>query len=116
MNFPDASPVKGRPVRLEPWAPGARPMISTRASGSPKPGTGLPQYSQSRYAWRFSRATCSRYATRRGQRVQAMTSRLRTVSQLGVLSFNVLLVAIVQANESFRGISGLGPRARGGFR
>src|SRR5713101_3153052 len=24
MKLPEASPVKGRPVRLEPWAPGAR--------------------------------------------------------------------------------------------
>ena len=33
----------GRPVRFEPCAPGASPITSTRALGSPKPGTGLPQ-------------------------------------------------------------------------
>ena len=33
MNLPEASPVKGRPVRFEPWAPGASPSTSTRASG-----------------------------------------------------------------------------------
>ena len=31
------------PLRLAPWAAGARPSTSTRASGSPKPGTGRPQ-------------------------------------------------------------------------
>ena len=35
-------------VRLAPCAAGARPRISTRASGSPKPGTGRPQYTSSR--------------------------------------------------------------------
>ena len=28
-----------------PWAPGARPTMRSRASGSPNPGTGRPQYS-----------------------------------------------------------------------
>ena len=37
-----------RPVRFEPCAPGARPIIRTRAAGSPNPGTGFPQYSWSR--------------------------------------------------------------------
>ena len=30
-------------VRFPPWAAGARPTTSTRASGSPKPGRGRPQ-------------------------------------------------------------------------
>ena len=64
---PDRSPVNTRPVRLAPWAAGARPTSTTRASGSPKPGTGRPQYSSSRNAARFSVATCSRHATSRGQ-------------------------------------------------
>ena len=81
MKLPEASPVNGRPVRFEPWAPGASPMTSTRACGSPKPGTGFPQYSQLRYARRFTRATSWRYSTSLGQRVQVTTSRLRTVSQ-----------------------------------
>ena len=63
-----------RPVRLAPWAAGARPTITTRASGSPKPGTGRPQYSSSLNAARRSVATCSRHATRRGQARQATTS------------------------------------------
>ena len=33
----------------------------------------------------IARATSSRYATSRGQRVQATTSRLRTVSQCGAI-------------------------------
>ena len=41
MKFPEASPVNGRPVRLEPCAPGASPRMSTAALGSPKPGNGL---------------------------------------------------------------------------
>ena len=40
---PDPSPVNTRPVRFAPCAAGARPRTSTRASGSPKPGTGRPQ-------------------------------------------------------------------------
>src|SRR5437588_4206466 len=85
MKLPEASPVNGRPVRLEPCAPGARPSTTTRALGSPKPGTGLPQYSQSWYARRFSRATCSRYATRRGQRVQDTISSFKILSQWAVI-------------------------------
>ena len=40
---PDRSPVKTRPVRLPPWAAGARPATTTLASGSPKPVIGRPQ-------------------------------------------------------------------------
>ena len=40
---PERSPVNTRPVRLAPCAAGARPATSTRARGSPKPGTGRPQ-------------------------------------------------------------------------
>jgi hypothetical protein len=40
---PERSPVKRRPVRLAPWAAGARPRMTTLAAGSPKPGTGRPQ-------------------------------------------------------------------------
>ncbi len=45
---PERSPVKTRPVRFPPCAAGASPAISTRACGSPKPGTGRPQYVSSR--------------------------------------------------------------------
>ena len=40
---PAPSPVNIRPVRFAPCAAGARPSTSTRACGSPKPGTGRPQ-------------------------------------------------------------------------
>ena len=40
---PTPSPVNTRPVRLAPCAAGARPTISSRAAGSPKPGTGRAQ-------------------------------------------------------------------------
>jgi len=36
--------VKIRPVRLPPWAAGARPTSSILASGSPKPASGLAQW------------------------------------------------------------------------
>jgi hypothetical protein len=36
--------VNTRPVRLAPCAAGARPSSRRRADGSPKPGTGRPQY------------------------------------------------------------------------
>src|SRR5256886_10929058 len=48
--------------------------MRTSASGSPNPGTGRPQYSQSRNAARFVRATRSRYRTRRGHRRHATIS------------------------------------------
>src|SRR5256885_15516827 len=48
--------------------------MRTSASGSPNPGTGRPQYSQSRNAARFVRATRSRCRTRRGHRRHATTS------------------------------------------
>ena len=52
---PDRSPVNTRPVRLAPWAAGARPEHQDPcAVGSPKPGTPRPQYSWSRKAARFS--------------------------------------------------------------
>ena len=37
------SPVKMRPVRLAPFAAGARPTIRECGWGSPQPGTGRPQ-------------------------------------------------------------------------
>ena len=40
---PDRSPVNIRPVRLAPWAAGAKPTTKRRAGVSPKPGTGRPQ-------------------------------------------------------------------------
>ena len=63
---PLRSPVNTRPVRFAPWAAGARPSTTIRAAGSPNPGIGRPQYSSSRYAARFSTATCSRHSTNRG--------------------------------------------------
>src|SRR5262245_53053115 len=69
-----------RPVRLPPCAAGAKPTTSSRALGSPKPGTGLPQYSSSRNAARFSHAVCSRHATRRGHFRHAMIVSFRVVN------------------------------------
>ena len=40
MKSPEPSPVKGRPVRLAPWAPGARPRMRMRARGVAKAGDG----------------------------------------------------------------------------
>src|SRR5919206_54562 len=71
---PDRSPVKIRPVRLPPWAAGASPATTTRASGSPKPGMGRPQYVSPRNDDRGLAATSSRQATRRGQRRHSTTS------------------------------------------
>ena len=74
-----------RPVRLPPCAAGASPSTYTRACGSPKPGTGRPQYSSSANAARFSRATRSRHSTRRGQRLQADDLRFYAFKRLPVL-------------------------------
>ncbi len=41
---PDESPVKMRPVRFAPWAPGANPTIYSFGVSEPKPGIGFPQY------------------------------------------------------------------------
>ena len=71
---PDASPVKTRPVRLPPCAAGASPTSRIRASGSPNPGTGRPQYGSSRNRLTFSRATRSRHSTSLGHRRHATIS------------------------------------------
>ena len=79
-----------RPVRLAPCAAGARPTINRRACGSPKPGTGRPQYFSSLYAARFSRAIFSRHSTSLGHlrhRVTSASSSARTIS-FEVLSIN----------------------------
>src|ERR1035441_7450782 len=81
---PDLSPVNMRPVRLEPWAPGARPRMRTAAAGSPKEGTGRPQYSQSRQARRFTWAIRAVYSIRRGQRRQVIISFCRIGSKRGI--------------------------------
>src|SRR5258706_3382441 len=55
-----------RPVRLPPCAAGASPISTSRAAGSPKPGTGRAQYVCSETLRTLTRATSSRQATRRG--------------------------------------------------
>src|SRR5215813_1781227 len=87
---PLRSPVKTRPVRLPPWAAGARPAISTAGRWSPQPGMGRPQYRSPRDDGRLTVATCSRHSTSRGQarqtdcraissaRVPAPAARART--------------------------------------
>ena len=72
--------MKTRPVRLPPWAAGASPTSTTRAFPSPKPGTGRPQYSSSANAGRRSFATCSRHATKRGQRRHRVISSVSSAS------------------------------------
>ena len=63
------------------YSPGVLSILNlstnTVASGSPKPGMPRPQYCSSRYAARFSTATCSRHATNRGQRRHELTSEAR---------------------------------------
>src|SRR5262249_5815254 len=69
-----------RPVRFPPWAAGARPTTMMRAAGSPKPGTGRPQYVQSRNRATRSAAMRLRWATSRGhsrQRTSRAVSRRR---------------------------------------
>ena len=46
-------------------------MIANRAAGSPKDGTGFPQYSQSANARRFTRAISRQCAINLGQRLHA---------------------------------------------
>src|ERR1019366_8679333 len=77
-----------RPVRLEPCAPGARSRIRIRAWGSPKEGTGCPQYSQSRKARRFTAAMRSQCSRKRGQRRQLATSfcRICKISSTGLFN------------------------------
>src|ERR1700722_7261661 len=58
---PAKSPVKGRPVRLAPCMLATRPTITSRASGSPKEGTGELNQPGSR------RRAVSRKATSLGQ-------------------------------------------------
>ena len=77
--------MKTRPVRLAPCAAGARPRTSTRAAGSPKPGIGRPQYVSSANAARFSRATCSRHATSRGQRGRRRSRARQADESLGAV-------------------------------
>ena len=75
---PLRSPVNTRPVRLAPCAAGASPTTTMRAAGSPKPGTGRPQYAlvPERRPLLLP-ATCSRHATSRGHGRQATTSRVQ---------------------------------------
>src|SRR5947209_777391 len=64
---PLRSPVNMRPVRLPPCAAGASPMRTSRAAGSPNPGTGRAQYVHVPNRRTLMRATSSRHATSRGQ-------------------------------------------------
>src|SRR3954453_11701834 len=77
---PLRSPVKIRPVRLPPCAAGASPTMAMVAAGSPKPGTGRPQYVWSANLAPLSRAASSRHATRRGHARQTTTSAVMRAS------------------------------------
>ena len=75
--------MKTRPVRLAPWAAGARPTTTRRAAGSPNPATGRPQYvlaGERRPAG--AAATASRQATSRGQRPARRRSRRSRAPQV----------------------------------
>ena len=88
---PEPIAVKTRPVRLAPCAAGARPSTSRRASGSPKPGTGRPQYDvaavrgllldarsgRSRYAADHTRVQVTMAADERASRADHLRVRLR---------------------------------------
>src|SRR5205823_9782118 len=61
------------------------PVTSRRAFGSPKLGTGRPQYSSSRNAALRSAATRSRQATRRGHKRQWMMRSCKRSSGSAVM-------------------------------
>ena len=68
---PTPSPVKTRPVRFAPCAAGARPTMSSRARGSPNPGTGLrPVRVVAERAPLFACRSAAQYVRSRGQRSQ----------------------------------------------
>ena len=98
---PDPSPVNGRPVRFDPCAPGASPTNSTRARGSPNDGTGLPQYSHSRYARRFFSATVAQCSRSRAHRIASDHAlvqhfqRRRPCNRLCDRSHNVIVEAAI---------------------
>ncbi|HZI21064.1 MAG TPA: hypothetical protein VFD76_01060 [Gemmatimonadales bacterium] len=58
--------------------------MSSRARGSPNPGTGFPQYVQSRNARFFSAAMRRQYRRSRGQRAQATTALLTAMTEAKV--------------------------------
>ena len=74
-HVPEPSPVNIRPVRFAPCAAGARPTTRTSARGSPKPGTGFPQYVHPANSGLPAAATRSQYRRSRGHAVHATTSR-----------------------------------------
>ena len=86
-----------RPVRLPPCAAGASPRIAIAAAGSPKPGSGRPQYSSDANAARRSRATDSRHATSRGHRRQATISAASASSELSRRLLVVVRPALIPA-------------------
>ncbi len=66
IQSPERSPVNILPVRFPPCAAGANPTTSRCGLGSPKEGTGRPQYGSVANARRFSAATRSRHRTSLG--------------------------------------------------
>src|SRR5437868_8032396 len=72
-----------RPVRFPPCAAGASPMSTSRAAGSPNPGTGRAQYVQVSNRRTFVRATSSRHRTRRGQARHSTMRACRSRSARG---------------------------------
>src|SRR5580704_5437634 len=88
---PAKSPVKGRPVRLAPCRPGARPTIRSRASESPNEGTGELNQLGSRIR------AASRKPASLGQSGQLRSGSVRSRAPAGGwrLAFSVSLVEIV---------------------
>src|SRR5713101_1173322 len=110
---PERSPVNIRPVRFAPCAAGASPRMSNCACESPKPGIGLPQYSHSRYARRFSRATFSRYFTSRGHFRHATISSFSTQSRERVSGIGLVCAEIHHAIQLGVGCSSEEHRLKG---
>ena len=75
-HCPEWSPVKSLPVLLAPWAPGARPIISTFPFISPNPVTGFAQYTSFENRLTLFLPTVLMYVTNLLHRVQLTTSLL----------------------------------------
>ena len=75
---PEPSPVKGRPVRLEPCAPGASPKRQhARVARRRRRERACPSTpNRRRRGWR-TRATSAQYSRSRGQRSQATICAFR---------------------------------------
>src|SRR5260370_29452384 len=95
---PAKSPVKGRPVRLAPCRPGARPTMSSRPPGSPNEGTGELNHSGS-----LARAA-SRKPASRGQSGQLRSGSVRARAAPGIgwpcaRSFSIVEIVVIASRR-----------------